>query len=281
MPRREPRSRARPRCSSSHGPGWVTSRCGSLASSGMPDAVKEPETTQSFEPGRARSARRHEQLGALRGRAAHPARRAGARTPSCSRATTRGARTRGGVRQRVVGDIGREVEQRVFDWRRRRGVDPRPDAPHGTGRGCALILVSHRLRRWRGGRPVQPDRPDEPVVSRSCARRRPRRQAAGRGAARARPGRAVRRRSRRTCATPQVVEGLGIDRGTPNGSRRMRQTGRSRPLSWSVPSVEEERWARHLAKLVRHAREGIATRGADVRVDSCDVARGRSDRPRR
>ena len=31
-------------------PGWLTPRCGSLASSGLPVVVREPETAHEFEP---------------------------------------------------------------------------------------------------------------------------------------------------------------------------------------------------------------------------------------
>ena len=130
-------------------PGWITSRWGSLASSGMPDAVMEPETTQSFEPWpRALGASGMSSSVASRP-SAHPTRRAAARTPSCSRATTRDARKR---RRTAAGRPGRRARGRAASIRpeapaRRRST---PGVPHGTGRGC---VDPRRSRPGGGGRP--------------------------------------------------------------------------------------------------------------------------------
>ena len=66
------------------------------------------------------------------------------------------------VGQGVVGNIGREIEQGVFDGEGRRGVDPRPE-PRPEPAVDVLILVGPRPK-MTCGRAVQPDRPDEPVV---------------------------------------------------------------------------------------------------------------------
>ena len=128
-----------------------------------------------------------------------------------------------------------------------------------------LVLLGPRLHVSRG-RAVQPDRPDEPVVLEG-ALAEDLGQATGRSAQRKLDLEEPFPAGHDPLREPQVVEGLGID---PGHAERV-TPDRDRPLEAGEPEgalVGEERWASHLAELVRHAGEGIAgyDRPADDRA---------------
>ena len=143
------------RCSSIQAPGCTASRCGSFASSGLPVAVREPATTQSFDPcafgrGSSSSSRPPSEPAATVGGSAgsggssvrdrvgsqafgdRDAQQLGVPVPG---EPPRQEDERRGPRALVVGrQLRRQVEQRVLDGRRRHRRDPCGDALRGTGR---------------------------------------------------------------------------------------------------------------------------------------------------
>jgi hypothetical protein len=179
----------------------------------MPDVCQGTRDSPFVRALAARSRRgRHEPLGRF---AAEPLIQLGAEELGLPvvRERPREVREGGGVRQRVVRDIGGEVEQRVFDRKRRRGVDPRPESR--TEPAVDVPILVGPSQEVAGGRPVQSDRPDEPVVfERVLAEDL--RQTAGRGAQRELDlEEPFSRRSRPPCANHRSSRVSASIRGTP------------------------------------------------------------------